>query len=140
MDGRSYAIKRFPFAMCEEEHAYNDIVLSARVRSHGGFLKLIGCCLEFRYPVLVFEDLEYRALNIRGSLGSLDAQVVLPWNVRLKIAKEVAIAITYLHTAFPRIIIHRDIKPMNVFLDKNGTAKLTDLSLAVTLPEGTEIP
>uniref|UniRef100_M4DDP1 Protein kinase domain-containing protein n=1 Tax=Brassica campestris TaxID=3711 RepID=M4DDP1_BRACM len=71
--------------------------------------------------------------------GSLDAPV-LPWNARLKIAKEVAIAITYLHTAFPRIIIHRDIRANNVFLAQNWTAKLTDLSLAVTLPEGGRRP
>ncbi|CAN7095313.1 unnamed protein product, partial [Brassica rapa subsp. narinosa] len=99
------------------------------------FLKLIGCCLEYPFPVVVFEDLDYRVLNKRGSIGSLDAPL-LPWNVRLKIAKEVATAITYLHTAFPRTIIHRDIKAENVFLDKNGTAKLTDLSNAVTLPKG----
>ena len=85
--------------------------------------------------MLVFEDLEYGALNIRGSVGPEDGPV-LPWNVRLKIAKEVATAITYLQTAFPRIIVHRNIKPTNVFLDMNGTAKLTAFSLAVTLPEG----
>uniref|UniRef100_M4DDN8 Protein kinase domain-containing protein n=1 Tax=Brassica campestris TaxID=3711 RepID=M4DDN8_BRACM len=99
------------------------------------FLKLIGSCLEFPLPVLVYEDLEYRALNIRGSVGSEDGPL-LPWNVHLKIAKEVATAITYLHTAFPRIILHRDIKAANVFLDKNWKASLTDFSSAVTLPEG----
>ena len=110
-------------------------MLSARVSNHIGFLKLMGCCLEFLHPVLVFEDLEYRSLNTRGSVGSLETPV-LPWNVRLKIAKEVAVAITYLHTAFPRIIVHRDIKATNVLLEKNGRAKLTGFSLAVTLPEG----
>ncbi|RIA04645.1 hypothetical protein BRARA_K01102 [Brassica rapa] len=80
IEGRSYLIKRFTRQVGgEEESAYNDIVLSARVSNHIGFLKL-------------------------------------------NIAKEVAIAITYLHTAFPRII--------------NGRAKLTGFSLAVTLPEG----
>ena len=119
----------------EEEHAYKDIVLSARVSNNNGFLKLIGCCLEFPHPLMVFEDVEYKALNIRGSLGSEDVPVS-PWNVLLKITKEVAAAITYLHTAFPRIIIHKDIKATNIFLDKNWKAKLTDFSLAVTLPAG----
>ncbi|KAL0724743.1 hypothetical protein Bca4012_039342 [Brassica carinata] len=68
-------------------------------------------------------------------LSSRDAPL-LPWNVRLKIAKAVARAVAYLHTAFPRIIIHRNINPSNVLLDKNGMAKLTGLSKAVTLPEG----
>ncbi|KAF8095793.1 hypothetical protein N665_0322s0014 [Sinapis alba] len=136
IEGRSYVIKKFIGPVGgEEEHAYKDIVLSARVSNNNGFLKLMGCCLEFPHPVMVFEDLEYKALNIRGSLGSKDVPM-LPWNVLMKIAKEVATAITYLHTAFPRIIIHKDIKATNVFLDKNWKAKLTDFSVAVTLPEG----
>ncbi|XP_013633544.1 PREDICTED: non-functional pseudokinase ZED1-like [Brassica oleracea var. oleracea] len=137
IEGRSYVIKRFSeyVVRAEEANVYNDIALSARVSNHSGFLKLIGCCLEFPRPIMVFEDLEYIAVNERGSLGSEDGPL-LPWNVRLKIAKEIATAITYLHSAFPRIIIHRDICAKNVFLDKNGTAKLTDLTVAVTLPEG----
>ncbi|KAL0724745.1 hypothetical protein Bca4012_039344 [Brassica carinata] len=114
---------------------YNDIVLSSRVSNYSGFLNLMGCCLDFPCPVLVFENLEYRFLNVRGSIGCEDAPL-LPWNVRLKIAKAVARAVAYLHTAFPRIIIHRNINPSNVLLDKNGMAKLTGLSKAVTLPEG----
>ncbi|RIA05164.1 hypothetical protein BRARA_K00547 [Brassica rapa] len=137
IEGRSYVIKRFIHPLVgEEERAYSDIALSARVsNNHSGFLKLIGSCLEFPLPVLVIQDLEYRALNIRGSVGSEDGPL-LPWNVRLKIAKEVVTAITYLHTAFSRIILHRDIKATNVFLDKNWKASLTDFSSAVTLPEG----
>ncbi|KFK34995.1 hypothetical protein AALP_AA5G220500 [Arabis alpina] len=135
--GTSVAIEdRFNFSKeLADSQVYNDIVLSARVSNHSGFLKLIGCCLEFRFPFLVFENPENGVLNKRGSVG-LDDSPLLPWNVRLKIAKQVAIAVTYLHTAFPRIIIHRDIKPTNVFLDKNWNAKLTDFLIAVTLPEG----
>ncbi|XP_048597190.1 uncharacterized protein LOC125578469 [Brassica napus] len=133
IEDRPYTMKMYTD---NEEAAYNDIVLSARVSNHSCFLKLIGCCLEYPLPVLVFENLEYGALNRRGSVGCHHDGPLLPWNVRLKIAKEVAIAITYLHTAFPRIIIHRDIKATNVFLDKNGKAKLSNLSLSVSLPEG----
>ncbi|KAH0884670.1 hypothetical protein HID58_060766 [Brassica napus] len=78
IEGRSYVIKRLT-RQVGEESAYNDIVLSARVSNHIGFLKLMGCCLEFLHPVLVFEDLEYRSLNTRGSVGSLETPV-LPWN------------------------------------------------------------
>ncbi|KAF8102161.1 hypothetical protein N665_0201s0444 [Sinapis alba] len=136
IEGRHYAIKRYTERLyVEEEMAYNDIVLSSRVSNHNGFLKLIGCCLEFSRPVSVFEDLDYRVLNQRGTVGCEDAPL-LPWHLRLKIAKDVATSITYLHTAFSRIIIHRNIKAENVLLDKNGKAKLSDFSLAVTLPEG----
>ncbi|KAH0912318.1 hypothetical protein HID58_035639, partial [Brassica napus] len=60
----------------------------------------------------------------------------LAWNVRLKIAREIADAVTYLHTQFPRIIIHRDLKLNNIFLDENWTAKLSSFSLSIPIPEG----
>ncbi|ESQ44305.1 hypothetical protein EUTSA_v10006481mg [Eutrema salsugineum] len=138
IENRPYAIKKFTesgFTGESVREVYNDMVLSARVSNQTSFLKLVGCSLEFSLPIMVFEYPENGALNERGGFGCEDG-TLLPWNLRLKIAKEVAIAVTYLHTAFPRIIIHRDIKPMNVFLDKNLTAKLTDFTFSVSLPEG----
>lgn len=38
--------------------------------------------------------------------------------------------------AFPKIIIHRDVKPMHVFLDSNWTVNLSDLSFSISLLEG----
>ncbi|CAH2051722.1 unnamed protein product [Thlaspi arvense] len=104
--------------------------------NHNNFLKLFGCCLEFRFLVFVFEYAELGVLNWQGDAMVNGEDAVLPWSVRLKIAKEIANAVTYLHTAFPKIIIHRHIKVTNIFLDKNWTTKLSDFSLAITLPEG----
>ncbi|RID69250.1 hypothetical protein BRARA_C01351 [Brassica rapa] len=125
-DHRPYAIKKFTdswFSEESEREVYNDIVLSARVSNHSSFLKLLGCSLEFPLPVIVFEYPENGVLNEQGAC---EDGTLLPWNVRLKIAKEVAVAVTYLHTAFPRIIIHRDIKPTN----------LTDFTFSVSLTVG----
>ncbi|KAL6316783.1 hypothetical protein AAG906_021083 [Vitis piasezkii] len=44
--------------------------------------------------------------------------------------------LTYLHTAFPRPIIHRDIYPGNFYLDQDLCAKLSDFTLCMALPEG----
>ncbi|CAL9246002.1 unnamed protein product [Arabidopsis halleri] len=38
--------------------------------------------------------------------------------------------------AFPKIIVYKDVKPMHVFLDKNWTANLSDLSFSISLDEG----
>lgn len=112
-------------------------VLSARMSTHSNFLKLLGCCLESCYPVLVFDNAEHGVLNQRGGvMVNWPEDSFLPWSVRLKIGKEIANALAYLHKAFPKITIHRDVKPTHVFLDKNWTAKLTGFSLSVTLPEG----
>lgn len=43
---------------------------------------------------------------------------------------------TYLHAAFSRLVIHRDVKPSNLLLDKDFVPKLCDFSLSVSIPEG----
>ncbi|RVW31503.1 Non-functional pseudokinase ZED1 [Vitis vinifera] len=55
---------------------------------------------------------------------------------RLKIANEIASVITYLHTALPRPIIHRDIHPGHFYLDQDLRAKLSDFICSMALPEG----
>ncbi|KAH0928768.1 hypothetical protein BRARA_D00619 [Brassica rapa] len=139
IENRTYMIKRYLVDKGTEHkvaEVYNDFVLSARMSTHSNFLKLLGCCLESSYPVLVFEDAQHGVLNQRGGVMVNWEESFLPWNVRLKIGKEIANALSYLHTAFPKITIHRDVKPTHVFLDKNWTAKLFGFSLSITLPEG----
>lgn len=142
IEDKSYLVKRFSeYKVIERgvsgvKEAYKDIVLSARMSNHINFLKLLGCCLEFPFPVLVFEYAEHGVLNEQGRIIVNKEESILPWSVQLKIAKEIANAVTYLHMAFPKIIIHRHIKPTNIFLGKNWTAKLCDFSISVTLPEG----
>ncbi|XP_010524190.1 PREDICTED: non-functional pseudokinase ZED1 [Tarenaya hassleriana] len=134
IDDRVYALKRFYEDVRHiEMQVYTDIAISTRVSNHPNFLKLLGCCLEFPLPVLVYE---YADNGVLDEKGGVDGGQLLPWKARVKVAKEIANAVTYLHMAFPRIIVHRDINPMNVFLDKNWTAKLTGFSCSVSLPEG----
>ncbi|KAL1209863.1 Serine/threonine-protein kinase ZRK1 [Cardamine amara subsp. amara] len=102
IEDRTYAIKKFTDSEFTKERVrevYNDIVLSTRVSNQSSFLKLLGCSLEFQLPVIVFEFPENGVLNERGGFGCEDGPL-LPWNIRLKVAKEVAIAVTYLHTTF----------------------------------------
>jgi serine/threonine protein kinase len=58
------------------------------------------------------------------------------WQSRLKIARQIAHAISYLHTAFSRPIIHRDIKSRNIFLDQHDVPKLANFELSISIPEG----
>lgn len=111
-----------------------DIAISSMVSGHKNFLKLLGCCLEFPNPVIVYEYAQ--SIMCREKPKYL-FDVSLPWNMRLKIAKEVADALTYLHTAFSKSIIHKDMIPCNIFLDgEGGTAKLSGFNNSVLIPEG----
>ncbi|XP_024004180.1 LOW QUALITY PROTEIN: non-functional pseudokinase ZED1-like, partial [Eutrema salsugineum] len=50
--------------------------------------------------------------------------------------REIANALAYLHTAFSRTLIHKDIQPCQIFLNENGTAKLGEFCNCVFIPQG----
>ncbi|VVA15522.1 PREDICTED: non-functional pseudokinase ZED1 [Prunus dulcis] len=112
--------------------AIRDIIISMQMSTHKNSLKLLGCCLEFDRPVLVLENAGKGLLNNDGSLV-VDNEL-LPWKTRLRIAKQLASALTYLHTAFPRPIIHRCITSHCILLDDDYVPKLFDFSISVTIP------
>lgn len=62
--------------------------------------------------------------------------LLLSWKNRLKIGYEIASVMAYLHTAFPRPIIHRDINPYHFFLDQDCVAMLSSFLFSISLPEG----
>ncbi|VVB06072.1 unnamed protein product [Arabis nemorensis] len=136
IENRAVLIKNYREETCNfiPDNFDRDIAVSSMMSSHKNVLKLLGCCLEFPHPVLVCEYPENGALTDQRRAGA--GIKPLPWNVRLKIAKEIADAVTYLHTEFPRTIIHRDLKLANIFLDENWTAKLSSFSLSILIPEG----
>ncbi|CAL2279451.1 unnamed protein product [Prunus armeniaca] len=52
----------------------------------------------------------------------------------MRIAKQLASALAYLHTAFPRPIIHRLITSRCILLDDDYVPKLFNYSLSITIP------
>ncbi|MBV8945180.1 MAG: serine/threonine protein kinase [Solirubrobacterales bacterium] len=78
-------------------------------------------------PYIVFEYVEGETLKER-----------IRRNGRLPITEAVAYAIEVaraLGTAHARHIVHRDVKPQNVLIDEEGSAKVTDFGIARTLDE-----
>jgi serine/threonine protein kinase len=134
-DDRPIIVKKFTGILHEDEirsHAIRDIVITTQMSNHKNVLKLTGCCLEFPIPALVHEYTANGALNDKGGFGA--AQEFLPWKIRLQISKELANALTYLHTALLRPVIHRDIRPSSIFLDHNFVPKFCNFSISITIP------
>ncbi|KAM5549774.1 serine/threonine-protein kinase ZRK1-like [Rosa sericea] len=136
LDNRSVIIKKYYTVhwLAPEQTrsmAIRDIVISIQMSTHKNVLKLLGCCLEFPIPALVYEYAAKGVLNFEGGYGNNES---LPWKTRLSIAKQLANAITYLHTAFPRPIILRDLKPNCFFLDNDYVPKICNFATSITIP------
>ncbi|PQQ22000.1 non-functional pseudokinase ZED1-like [Prunus yedoensis var. nudiflora] len=141
LNDRSVIIANYSFRSLGNEddvrsRAIRDIVISIQMSNHENVLKLLGCCLEFPVPALVLENAAKGVLEGDGSLrgDNEDESLSLPWKTRLLIAKKLASAVTYLHTALPRPIIHRDLNPQCIFLDDDYVPKLCNFSLSITIP------
>ena len=62
----------------------------------------------------------------------LKGRAALPLRRSLEIIKQVARALDH---AFKQGIVHRDVKPSNMLIKRNGTVKLTDMGLARSVDE-----
>ncbi|KAG5226138.1 serine/threonine-protein kinase [Salix suchowensis] len=97
--------------------------------SHPNIIKLLGFCLENEEKILVYEYMPKRSLEYQ--LFSKKPDRVLPWEIRLKIAMEIAEGLSYLHS-LEHPVIYKDLKPSNILLDKSYTAKISDFGVATT--------
>jgi eukaryotic-like serine/threonine-protein kinase len=81
----------------------------------------------FPTPYIVFEYVEGETLKARiRRLGRLAVPEALAYAIEIARA---------LHAAHGHHIVHRDVKPQNVLIDAEGSAKVTDFGIARTLDE-----
>jgi non-specific serine/threonine protein kinase/serine/threonine-protein kinase len=99
---------------------------------HANIARLLdGGATEDGRPYVVMEYVEGRPIDEYCDQGKL------PVPERLKLFRTVCSAVAYAHQ---RLVIHRDIKPVNILVTKEGEPKLLDFGIAKILdPEDTGV-
>ncbi|XP_047249801.1 lysM domain receptor-like kinase 3 isoform X5 [Capsicum annuum] len=92
---------------------------------HLNLVPLIGYCVEGSL-FLVYEYVEngHIGQHLRGT-----GRDPLPWSKRVQIALDSASGLEYIHEHTVPVYIHRDIKTVNILIDKNFHAKVADFGL-----------
>jgi len=123
------AVKKLEKVIEQGEKEFLTEVQVIGLTHHKNLVRLVGFCNEKNHRLLVYE------LMKNGTLSDfLFGEERRPsWDQRAETVYGIARGLLYLHEECETQIIHCDIKPQNVLLDKNYTAKIADFGLAKLL-------
>uniref|UniRef100_A0A5B7BLY8 Putative Serine-threonine protein kinase, plant-type n=1 Tax=Davidia involucrata TaxID=16924 RepID=A0A5B7BLY8_DAVIN len=135
-EGIAIAVKVLDIERTGSWNSFFAECMALRNVRHRNLVKLITSCssIDFRnmeFLALVYEFMSNGSLEdwITGKRRHANGE---QWNVvgRLNVAIDIACAMDYLHHECEAPVVHCDLKPSNVLLDENMTAKVGDFGLA----------
>ncbi|XP_020107480.1 LEAF RUST 10 DISEASE-RESISTANCE LOCUS RECEPTOR-LIKE PROTEIN KINASE-like 2.3 [Ananas comosus] len=129
IDGQEVAVKVLHQSNGKGEDFVNEI-LSISKTSHINVVMLLGFCFEGCYRALIYEFVPNGTLAdfINKDKSNMEASIL--WERLHDIAVGIARGLEYLHRGCSAQIVHFDIKPHNILLDKKFRPKIADFGLA----------
>ncbi|XP_031504411.1 putative receptor protein kinase ZmPK1 [Nymphaea colorata] len=124
-DERVVAVKRLEGVNQGEGQFWSEVSTIGRI-NHVNLVTMLGFCAEREHRLLVYGYLENGSLE--KNLFSDSA--VLNWEHRVSIAVGTAKGLAYLHEECLEWVLHCDVKPQNVLLDKDFQPKVADFGLS----------
>ncbi|XP_048139371.1 senescence-induced receptor-like serine/threonine-protein kinase [Rhodamnia argentea] len=102
---------------------------------HRNLVSLFGYCNESKHLALIYEYMANGNLkqHLSGNViihPTEDHPKVLTWSNRLQVAVDAAQGLDYLHNGCKPPIIHRDLKTINILLNDDFRAKISDFGLS----------
>ncbi|XBI24287.1 hypothetical protein VPH35_049405 [Triticum aestivum] len=126
-DGHLVAVKFLHDCKGNGEEFVNEVMSIGRT-SHVNVVSLFGFCLEGSKRALIYEYMCNGSLD--RYIYSDNPKEILGWERLYAIAIGIARGLEYLHHSCNTRIIHFDIKPQNILLDKDFCPKIADFGLA----------
>ncbi|KAM5548906.1 hypothetical protein ABKV19_000360 [Rosa sericea] len=130
-DGLLVAVKVLSELKGNGEEFINEVASIGRT-SHVNIVNLVGFCYEREKRALIYEYMPNGSLDkfMHNKQGSSDEKCHLEWKTLSEIAVGIARGLEYLHRGCNTRILHFDIKPQNILLDKDFCPKISDFGLA----------
>ncbi|XP_047058793.1 LEAF RUST 10 DISEASE-RESISTANCE LOCUS RECEPTOR-LIKE PROTEIN KINASE-like 2.5 isoform X1 [Lolium rigidum] len=126
-DGRLVAVKFLHECKGNGDDFVNEVMSIGRT-SHVNIVNLFGFCLEGSKRALIYEYMPNGSLD--KYIYSENPKEILGWERLYAIAIGIARGLEYLHHSCNTRIVHFDIKPQNILLDKDFSPKIADFGLA----------
>ncbi|MED6116041.1 hypothetical protein PIB30_096451 [Stylosanthes scabra] len=129
--GPSVAIKMLGKAKANGQEFISEVATIGRIH-HANVVRLTGFCVEGSKRALIYEFMPNGSLD--KYIFSKEKNVSLTSEMMFEISVGVARGMSYLHEGCDMQILHFDIKPHNILLDKNFIPKVSDFGLAKLYP------
>jgi len=110
-------------------------VSAGMMMNHSNTVKLNGCCLETYVPIPIYEFCPNSSLyqNLHGGVAISNS---LKWGDRLRVAADIAHALSYMHNALSKPVVHRNVHSEAILLDESIHAKLANSGYCVMITPG----
>ncbi|KAH6824326.1 PR5-like receptor kinase [Perilla frutescens var. hirtella] len=138
-DGHLVAVKILNESNGNREEFMNEVASISRT-SHINIVALLGFCFEGSKRALVCDFMPNGSLEkFIGINASTAAELRLGWEKLFEIALGIARGLEYLHQGCNTRILHLDIKPQNILLDKDFNPRISDFGLAKLCPNRSSV-
>ncbi|KAG6389924.1 hypothetical protein SASPL_151399 [Salvia splendens] len=138
-DGCLVAVKVLNESNGNGEDFMNEVASISRT-SHVNIVSLLGFCYEGSRRALIYNFMPNGSLEkFIGNNASSSLECTLGWDKLFEIALGIARGLEYLHQGCSTRILHLDIKPQNILLDKELCPKISDFGLAKLCPNRSSI-